>query len=456
VVYFGSAMGHQKILEDSRPAEFSAKRIAAVRSHLQDVLSSDAFMGGHRAQRFLQLVVEHALAGELDCLRERMLGAEMFGRPVDYDTGNDAVVRVKASDVRRRLTQYYQSLTTPPVVQIELPAGSYAPQFHWAPVKAPSTPAEPVNFQLGSVSTHTQPEAVGRTGVAVTYRGNWRSWVLRVSLLAGFGVALFSVGWFAAVRFSLARQDLRATHALWAALFDSGKNTYIVPADVGLDLLEDLSHRPMTLADYIKGAYLELPLPGVDPNSAQGLRSQRITSFSDAQIIANLTVLPEYNPQRTFLRFPRDLRLDDLKDSNAILVGSVGSNPWAGIAGNSANFQIVYGQSRESAAIIDKHPQPGEQSSYQSHWNEPAHETYALISFLPNLDGNGRLLLLQGLDVAGTQAAADTLFDPAAMAPILKRATRPDGSIRFFEVLVRSTSINWNSTDSQVIASRIH
>jgi hypothetical protein len=42
------------------------------------------------------------------------------------------------------------------------------------------------------------------------------------------------------------------------------------------------------------------------------------------------------------------------------------------------------------------------------------------------------------------------------MAPILKQAARPDGSLGFFEVLVRSTSINWNSTDSQVIASRIH
>jgi hypothetical protein len=72
------------------------------------------------------------------------------------------------------------------------------------------------------------------------------------------------------------------------------------------------------------------------------------------------------------------------------------------------------------------------------------------------MGGNGRLLILQGLDVAGTQAAAETLFYSAAMTPILQRATRPDGSIRFFEVLVHSTSINWNSTDSQVIASRIH
>ncbi len=128
VVYLRPLMRQTKMLADSGPAVLSAERLAAVRSHLQEVLSSEAFMGGNRAQHFLQRIVEHALAGELDCLRERMLGVEMFGRPVDYDTGNDAVVRIKASEVRKRLAQYYQSLPSQPIVQIELPAGSYAPK----------------------------------------------------------------------------------------------------------------------------------------------------------------------------------------------------------------------------------------------------------------------------------------------------------------------------------------
>ena len=124
---------------------------ASVREHLHEVLASDAFKGGKRAQDFLQLVVEHALAGRLDSLRERMLGAEMFGRPVDYDTANDAVVRVKASEVRKRLVQYYQSLPVPSPVRIDLPAGSYVPQFSFEalPLAAPEpesrqdSPADP-------------------------------------------------------------------------------------------------------------------------------------------------------------------------------------------------------------------------------------------------------------------------------------------------------------------------
>jgi hypothetical protein len=280
--------------------------------------------------------------------------------------------------------------------------------------------------------------------------------VFRSSLLAAYSAALLSLGWFAAARFNTPHRIPKAADPIWAALFDGKRNTYIVPADIGFNLLEDLSHRPMGLANYLKGEYLDLPLSGVDVHSTKSLLSQRLTSFVDAQVIDSLASLPEYNPQRTFLRFPRDLRLDDLKDANAVLIGSVGSNPWVAIADNSANFHIVYHQTMEGATIVNEKPLPGEQASYESHWDEPAHETFALIAFLPNLGGNGRLLLIQGLDVAGTQAASEALFRSDAVAPILQRARRPDGSIRFFEILVRSTSINWNATDSQVIAVRIH
>ena len=146
---------------DRRPGAMDAERTVSVRQHLRDILASDAFKGGKRAQDFLQLIVEHALAGRLDSLRERMLGAEMFGRPIDYDTANDAVVRVKATEVRKRLTQYYQSLSAPPPVRIVLPAGSYLPQFIFetTPVAAPAVSVPEVNgAEAGSGSKPSSGE----------------------------------------------------------------------------------------------------------------------------------------------------------------------------------------------------------------------------------------------------------------------------------------------------------
>jgi TolB-like protein/Tfp pilus assembly protein PilF len=55
---------------------------------------------------------------------------------VDYDTSNDAVVRVRATEVRKRLAQYYAELDGSPAVVIELPAGSYVPRFSWGSAEA--------------------------------------------------------------------------------------------------------------------------------------------------------------------------------------------------------------------------------------------------------------------------------------------------------------------------------
>ena len=110
----------------------------------------------------------------------------------------------------------------------------------------------------------------------------------------------------------------------------------------------------------------------------------------------------------------------------------------------------------QGATILNAHPTGGEVARYESHWNEPAHETYALISYLPNLEGDGRLLILQGLDVAGTQAAAEALIHPFVIDPILRRAVRPDGSIRYFEILLRTTSIESNAMNTHVVGSRMY
>ena len=126
-----------------------------VRLHLQQILDSHAFSGSKRTQDFLRLIVEHALAGEVDSLRERMIGAEMFGRPIDYDTGSDSVVRVKATEVRKRLAQYYLETDEKTEVRVELPSGSYVPRFTFEPADWKIRP-HPVVVPLVVPGEHVQ------------------------------------------------------------------------------------------------------------------------------------------------------------------------------------------------------------------------------------------------------------------------------------------------------------
>ena len=103
--------------------------LKAFQQHVEEVLHGEAFRGSHRSGQFLRYVVNQAINGHCDELKERLIGIEMFGRSPSYDTGEDAIVRVTASDVRRRLLQHYGTYGTSSEFRIRLPLGSYIPEI---------------------------------------------------------------------------------------------------------------------------------------------------------------------------------------------------------------------------------------------------------------------------------------------------------------------------------------
>ncbi len=104
---------------------------AEIRAELERILASPAFATSRRCRDFLRHVVERALSGQAESLKERTIAVNLFGRPADSDLEKDSTVRVCASHVRRRLAEYYRPSTGDDTHwRIELPAGSYAPVFH--------------------------------------------------------------------------------------------------------------------------------------------------------------------------------------------------------------------------------------------------------------------------------------------------------------------------------------
>jgi hypothetical protein len=421
----------------------------------QRVVAGALFAKSPLLSKFLLYVVAKTLEGRGAEITEHQIGVQVFDRPPGYRTTEDNIVRNYARQLRKRLAEHFAEEGRNERLRIDIPLGGYAPAFVTVSEEGAGGDSRPSPEQP-STGHDQRPVEATKTPWSLAQPPDWNRWLFRASAVIAYSLLLIAATWMVATRVQPPSYFQEPVHLLWKALFDGPTSTYIVPADAGFNLLEDLSRRPLPLADYMQGGYLGLPLSGVDAHSAEDLRSQQFTSFVDLQIVSALSRRPEYNPQRTFLRFPRDVRLDDLKNANAVLIGSVGSNPWSSIADSTANFRIVYGQGMRGATIVNEKPQPGEAPFYASHWNEPAHDTFALIAYLPNLGGTGHLLLLQGLDVAGTQAAAETLFHQDAIAPVLRRATRADGSLRYFEILLRSTSLESNSTGTQVIATRIY
>jgi hypothetical protein len=420
----------------------------------QRVVAGTHFCRSPLLSKFLLFVVAETLAGRGNDITEHQIGVQVFDRPPDYRTLEDNIVRNYARQLRKRLAEHFADQGNAEPLRIEIPLGGYVPVFVPSEPSCKEEAAALPSSQLPR--TNFAEQSRQSAGQVAPIRSRALRIALGVALAATYSAALIGITWYLATRPTPLQQPKEPAHALWSAMFGGPASCYIVPSDAGFNLLEDLSRRPVPLAEYIAGTYQKLPLGGVDPHSAEDLRSQQLTPFVDLQISSALAHLTADDSQRVFVRFPRDIRLDDLKSANAVIIGSVGSNPWAAIAEQNANFRIVDRPGMEGAFIENAKPRPSEAATYASHWNEPAHETFAVVAFLPNLSGNGHLLVLEGLDVAGTQAAAEILLHPSAIDPILKSATRPDGSLRSFEVLLRSTSIESNATGTQVIASRIY
>src|SRR5215472_16477543 len=115
----------ESVIREAPPAIASQ----AVLQQLDRMLKSRHFRNSRRYPAFLAHIVRRRLDGDLDSLKERILGIEVFKRPHDYDTGADPVVRITAGEVRKRIALYYHDVGTEQELRIELPAGSYVPVF---------------------------------------------------------------------------------------------------------------------------------------------------------------------------------------------------------------------------------------------------------------------------------------------------------------------------------------
>src|ERR1700683_2640580 len=96
---------------------------------LNAILASSHFRGSKRYPALLKYVVTKTLDGHSEELKERTLGVEVFERQPDYDTNADPVVRFSASEIRKRIAQYYHENGQGSPLQIDLPLGSYVPEF---------------------------------------------------------------------------------------------------------------------------------------------------------------------------------------------------------------------------------------------------------------------------------------------------------------------------------------
>jgi adenylate cyclase len=128
-----------------------------VRAELKRILASEGFANADRMSAFLRYVVDRALAGEGDKVKEYAIGVDVFGRDANYDPRLDSIVRVEARRLRSKLEEYYARAGSVDPVTIVLRRGGYLPVFETkaaqpqAPAPAVAVPRESrgVGWRIG-------------------------------------------------------------------------------------------------------------------------------------------------------------------------------------------------------------------------------------------------------------------------------------------------------------------
>ncbi len=144
----------------------------SIRLQLNEILSSKPFAMAARSRRFLTYIVEQTLAGEGDKIKEAVLGVEVFDRPADFDPRVDAIVRVEAGKLRKRLEQYYEGEGEAAPLRIEIPKGAYVPQFR------PSSTVQALDLFFFLRAPRVRYAAIALLALIALF-ASWAAWQLR-------------------------------------------------------------------------------------------------------------------------------------------------------------------------------------------------------------------------------------------------------------------------------------
>ena len=311
---------------------------------LSQILHSSTFQGSKQCQALLKYLVEKSLSGQNgdSSLKERTIGIEVFGRKHDYNTADDAIVRARVGEVRKRLAQYYLSPQGQgSTVQIAIPHGTYRPTFAFRLERDGESKNPPVKDRPQAEPSHAADEyPEPRAAASVSRLGSparWPRWGI-----AAVACAIVSVAWIGIPKWT--KSDLEL---FWAPFLESTKPVVIymgtaqlyVPAAPSIE--KSLS---LLSPNELKQPMTEWPLPplveGRVLNSNDVLIDRRdFVGVGDIAAVVNVTSYLSAHHRSLDLRSGPNLPFEDLRGSPVILTGA-GSNYWTSdaIDGGAGDF----------------------------------------------------------------------------------------------------------------------
>ena len=386
-----------------QPLEHDGLSRKELLEQLERIVSSSHFRNSKRYPSFLRFIVERTVEDNTEVLKERNLGTEVFGRPSDYDTNADPIVRVTAGEVRKRIAQYYQTPGHEAELRIDLPLGSYVPHFHSvlpAVELAEETHAE---HQLPAevapvVRTDDLGTAAADVEVASTSRWRWLTirlvWRIVLYALALTGLGALTVLTVNAIR---SRAQNSGTNYFWQAFTSNSSQALVV---MGVHFIDSAGKS-------IPVQTRPSPALNANQNALNWMENSDMVPVSDIIGYSKLTDLLTRRSLPYKTKSSVDTTLDEMRSGPVVLVGGF-NNLWTMRLTSTLRFRFVPTTSSLDSIQDSQHP--------EVLWSfdnlQPAlsnSRDYAIIASYYDETIEQHVIIAAGIGMNGTIAASEFL-----------------------------------------------
>lgn len=392
-----------------KPVSISVRALVA--TELERLFESPEFRQSEQSKKLMKHLVEFSLDGEPVQLRERGIGAAVFGLEAGYDTAENPIVRVRANEVRKRLAKYYHHAANVQV-RFEIPAGGYRVEFHVE--EAPPSVALPEPIRIEPV-TAIPPGRLPRPHRRYQTAG--------IGLIVVLGVVL------------LARDRSRdVVEQFWGPALDAKTPVVLCSGHpVVYRFSREMQERIRGASvNHFEGQTLEFRSP---PDAV--LHGRDVVSVPDqyiglgsAMAIAQLYGWLQREKHEAEIRFGNDLTFTDLRKSPAVLIGAY-QNRWT--IEFMRGLRFVF-HTRDGAPVVRDTTDGREWALPGLQENGQTKEDYVLITRLLRSPSGEFMIAAAGITQYGGQTVAEVLTKPAVL-----------------QAMLRGVSNNWEQRNLQLL-----
>lgn len=395
---------------------------------VERILQHPLFHQSKRLPTFLRYIVNESLRqGGDGTVKERTVGVEVFGRRPDYDNNSDPIVRVTASELRKKLAQYYYEDGHAEELRIELPPGSYLPKFRKSLAETtvagqlPDVAYSETPVFEAPAAEESQTEVIEEQGAsAVSSRRSGRFWLWAFAALLLVNVVTGGI---------LLRRYWAQKHPplaqFWLQVAGNANRVFIVMPVIG--------------SDNVKGSATDLRSVSVRPN----------LSLEDTNIAVRIASLLEKGDKPYQLVSSSEVTFDTIRSGPSVLIGAL-DNIWTIRLMQKLPFVFEEAPDHRTGRIVDT--TSGGNRSWTVDIDMPhtriAHD-YGIVARFTNQMTGEPVVVIAGISSQGTQAAGELLS--SAQFETIRGIAGQAGN---FEIVIDTEAIDGQAGRPQIVASK--